>query len=130
MTTASAAAAASRDGLNRPSDTSAPGRACTLDVMTLAGRLKALADPVRLKILEFLRDPVRECCTQPGGVCACDLESFLKLSQPTVSHHMKLLVQAGFVTAEKRGRWVFYTLDPAAFGELGVELSRFEVAAA
>ena len=94
--------------------------------MTLASRLKALADPARLKILEFLRDPVRECCTQPGGVCACDLERFLKLSQPTVSHHMKLLVQAGFVMAEKRGRWVFYALDPAAFGEVGAQLSRFE----
>lgn len=94
--------------------------------MTLAARLKALADPVRLKILEFLRDPVQECCVQPGGVCACDLEAFLGLSQPTVSHHMKLLVQAGFVTAEKRGRWVFYALNPAAFGEIGAQLSQFE----
>lgn len=94
--------------------------------MEFATQLKALADPVRLRILEFLRDPVRSCCVQPDGVCACDIEVFLGLSQPTVSHHMKLLVQAGFVTAQKRGRWVFYALNPAAFGAVGAQLSRFQ----
>lgn len=88
-------------------------------------KLKALADPVRLRILGFLLEPVQSCCSREDGVCACDLETFLGLSQPTVSHHMKLLVQAGLVTADKRGRWVYYELEPAAFAALALELSRF-----
>jgi ArsR family transcriptional regulator len=91
----------------------------------LAVRLKALADPVRLSILEFLLEPIQSCCTREDGVCACDLETFLGLSQPTVSHHMKLLVQAGFVGAEKRGRWVFYSLLPEAFAAVQGALARF-----
>lgn len=90
-----------------------------------ATRLKALADPVRLTILEFLLDPVQTCCARDEGVCACDFETVLGLSQPTVSHHMKLLVQAGFVRAEKRGRWVYYALEPAAFGRLCEQLTPF-----
>jgi ArsR family transcriptional regulator, arsenate/arsenite/antimonite-responsive transcriptional repressor len=81
----------------------------------LAATLKVLADPTRLAILDFLRAPVESCCSRDDGVCACDLETFLGVSQPTVSHHMKQLVDAGLVTAEKRGRWVYYALDPAAF---------------
>lgn len=91
----------------------------------LATKLKALADPVRLSILEFLLDPVQTCCASDEGVCACDFETVLGLSQPTVSHHMKLLVQAGFVRAKKRGRWVYYDLNPEAFGALQRALSRF-----
>ena len=73
---------------------------------------KALADPSRLKVLQLLaRPPVNECATQ-GGVCACDLESHLGLAQPTVSHHMRLLTQAGLVTGSKRGRWMDYRLNP------------------
>ena len=81
-------------------------------------QLKALADPVRLRILEFLREPVQSCCVRDDGVCACDVEMFLGLSQPTVSHHMKLLVGAGFVRSDKRGRWVYYTLEPKTFASL------------
>jgi ArsR family transcriptional regulator len=84
----------------------------------LAAKLKALADPVRLAMLECLRHPVQSCCAQDDGVCACDFETFLGLSQPTVSHHMKLLVQAGFVRAEKRGRWVYYELDGEVFAQV------------
>ena len=72
----------------------------------LAEHLKVLADPTRLAILEFLRDPAISCCSREDGVCGCDFKSFLGLTQPTVSHHMKQLVEAGFVKAEKRGRWV------------------------
>ncbi len=93
----------------------------------LATRLKALADPHRLSILEFLLNPVQTCCSRDEGVCACDLEAFLGLSQPTVSHHMKLLVQADFVRADKRGRWVYYELDPETFEALRDSLARYSV---
>jgi ArsR family transcriptional regulator len=92
---------------------------------TLATKLKALADPVRLNILEFLLDPVQTCCSREEGVCACDFENVLGLSQPSVSHHMKLLVQAGFIRAEKRGRWVYYELNPDAFTAMQEALSRY-----
>lgn len=94
----------------------------------LAPRLKALADPARLGILEFLRAPLQSCCVSEAGVCACDLETFLGLAQPTVSHHMKLLVQAGFVRAQKRGRWVYYSLNPDAFGAIREALYPFAAA--
>lgn len=92
----------------------------------LALKLKALADPHRLNVLNFLLQPIQSCCSRAEGVCACDLETFLGLSQPAVSHHMKLLVQAGFVRAEKRGRWVYYDLEPAAFAAVREQLARYE----
>ena len=94
----------------------------------LALKLKAIADPHRLSILNFLLEPIQSCCSRDEGVCACDLEAFLGLSQPAVSHHMKLLVQAGFVRADKRGKWVYYDLLPAAFAALREELARYEMA--
>jgi ArsR family transcriptional regulator len=72
------------------------------------GTLKALADPVRLSILEFLWGPEAEEFRTTQGICAGDVEKFLKVSQPTVSYHMKLLVGAGLVKAEKRGQRVYY----------------------
>lgn len=93
-------------------------------------RLKALADPHRLAILEFLLDPSQACCAQEDGVCACDFEAVLGLAQPTVSHHLKILVNAGFLTAEKRGRWNYYELDPAAFADAIAFLERFRAAGA
>jgi ArsR family transcriptional regulator, arsenate/arsenite/antimonite-responsive transcriptional repressor len=88
----------------------------------LSDSLKALSDPVRIAIVEFLRAPQADCCSRGDGVCACDLEGVLGLSQPTVSHHMKVLVEAGFVRSEKRGRWVYYELVPGAFDALAGEL--------
>jgi ArsR family transcriptional regulator, arsenate/arsenite/antimonite-responsive transcriptional repressor len=76
---------------------------------------KALSDPIRLRALEFLRRPVVNTCSVNDTVCACDLETVLGIAQPTVSHHMKLLVQAGLVSAEKRGRWVYYRINQDAF---------------
>lgn len=76
---------------------------------------KALSDPARLKILQFLQRPDAACCVLEGCVCACDVERVLGVSQATVSHHMKLLVDAGLVRAEKRGRWMLYSIDGAAF---------------
>lgn len=97
--------------------------------MTLDAHLKVLADPMRLKILDFLREPVASCCSRDDGVCACDLETFLGLSQPTVSHHMKQLVAAGFVHAERRGRWTYYELAEERFREVAAHLSALADAA-
>ena len=95
----------------------------------LSDELKVLADPTRLKILDFLLEPVQSCCSRDDGVCGCDLETFLGLTQPTVSHHMKQLVEAGFVSAEKRGRWVYYELAPEAFAEVISALTDLKQAA-
>jgi ArsR family transcriptional regulator, arsenate/arsenite/antimonite-responsive transcriptional repressor len=70
--------------------------------------LKALADPVRLSILEFLWDPISDAFRTEEGICAGDIVDFLGVSQPTVSHHMKTLIGAGLVEAEKRGQRVYY----------------------
>jgi ArsR family transcriptional regulator, arsenate/arsenite/antimonite-responsive transcriptional repressor len=74
----------------------------------LARTLKALADPARLQILS------RVAAHADGEACACDLTEPLGLTQPTVSHHLKVLVDAGFLTREKRGTWAYYTLVPGA----------------
>jgi ArsR family transcriptional regulator, arsenate/arsenite/antimonite-responsive transcriptional repressor len=89
----------------------------------LTQRFKALADPNRLYILEMLRKPV--CCsiTKDAGMCACDIESQLELSQPTISHHMKVLRDAGLVHAEKIGQWMFYKRNEQALKELADSLS-------
>jgi len=76
---------------------------------------KALGDPTRLRILDFLRKPGSNCCIFEGKVCACDIERELGLSQATISHHMKILVAAELVAATKLGRWMHYTLRPETF---------------
>lgn len=92
-------------------------------------KLKLLGDPTRFKILQFLAEPEESYCTRDDGVCGCDLETYLKLTQPTISHHMKQLVDAGLVTGERRGRWVYYELQPAALRELAGALEGFAAAA-
>lgn len=76
---------------------------------------KALSDPARLRIIEFLRKPGSDCCAIEGKVCACDIERELGLSQATISHHMKILVAAEIVVATKLGRWMHYTIRPETF---------------
>jgi ArsR family transcriptional regulator len=71
----------------------------------LSSLLKVLADPARLQILSML-------ASAGGEVCVCDLTGPLGLSQPTVSHHMKQLREGGFVSSERRGKWIFYSLVP------------------
>ena len=71
----------------------------------LAQSFAALADPIRLRLLSFVASAEDE-------VCACDLVEPSGRSQPTVSHHMKILVDAGLVTREKRGLWVWYSAVP------------------
>ena len=88
---------------------------------------KALSDPARIKILEFLRAPEAGCCTFQGLICACDVERILDVSQATVSHHMKLLVDAGLVRAEKHGRWMHYNLKHDNFAQAMKWLSPFSI---
>lgn len=78
----------------------------------MAGMLKALADPMRLRLLSHVAASGCE------AVCSCDLTEQLGISQPTVSHHMKKLVEAGLLTREQRGRWAHYTVIPEAFAQL------------
>jgi len=72
----------------------------------LAAMLKALADPTRLQIL-------RVVSAQSGPVCACDIVDRFDLSQPTISHHLKVLRDAGLLTSRRKGLWSFYEPDPA-----------------
>jgi ArsR family transcriptional regulator len=72
---------------------------------------KALADPHRVKIVNLL-------ATSPDPVCVCEFTGPLGLSQPTVSHHLKQLLQAGLLTREQRGTWASYSLDRDALGRL------------
>lgn len=69
----------------------------------LAKVFKALGDPTRVKLLSMI------VASSSGEMCACDLTEPVGLSQPTVSHHMRLLTEAGLVTREQRGRWAYYS---------------------
>ncbi len=72
----------------------------------LAAGLRAIADPIRLRLLSFI-------AAQPGAeACVCHLTAPVELSQPTVSHHLKLMHDAGVLEREKRGAWVFYRINP------------------
>ncbi|MBU4336084.1 MAG: metalloregulator ArsR/SmtB family transcription factor [Actinobacteria bacterium] len=78
--------------------------------VTLAARLKALADPARLRLISLL------AASPTGDVCVCDLTEPLDLTQPIVSHHLKVLHDAGLVTREKRSTWAYYSVVPEALG--------------
>jgi ArsR family transcriptional regulator len=92
-------------------------------------RLRVLADPTRSRIVAFLAEPIASCCSRDDGVCGCDLETFLGVSQSTVSHHMKQLVDAGLVQAEKHGRWTYYRLEADPLRDLAQELATLADAA-
>ena len=72
----------------------------------LAAAFKVLADPVRLRLLSLV------AASATGEICACDLVEPIRRSQPTVSHHLSLLVEAGVLSREKRGRWAWYRVVP------------------
>lgn len=78
------------------------------DAAVLARTLKAIADPARLRLLSLVT------AHEGGEACVCELTEPLGLSQPTVSHHLKVLVDAGLLTREKRGVWAYFTLVPGA----------------
>jgi ArsR family transcriptional regulator len=82
------------------------------DASRLADTLRALADPARLRLLSLI-------AAQPDATaCVCDLTEPIGLSQPTVSHHLKVLHEAGLLEREQRGRWAFYQLRSDALGRL------------
>jgi len=83
----------------------------------LARLLKALADPTRLRLVSMV------AAHEGGEACVCDLTEPLGLTQPTISHHLKVLVEAGIFTREKRGVWAFYALVPSAMDALAAILS-------
>jgi ArsR family transcriptional regulator, arsenate/arsenite/antimonite-responsive transcriptional repressor len=82
----------------------------------LAHTFKALGDPTRVRLLSLI------AATEGGEACICDLTVPVGLSQPTVSHHMKLLVDAGLVTREQRGKWAYYAVVDATFTALSEAL--------
>ena len=80
--------------------------------MELARSFKALADPVRLQLLALIAS------APDGTACSCDLEEPVGKSQPTVSHHLSLLAEAGLITKAKMGRWVMCTVVPERLAQL------------
>ena len=78
----------------------------------LASGFSALADPVRLRVLSML------AASPEGEVCVCDFVEPLARSQPTVSHHLKILSEAGLVQGDRRGKWVWYSLNRSRLAEL------------
>ena len=87
------------------------------DATVLARQFAALADPVRLRLVSLLAN------AEGGTVCACDLVEPVGKSQPTVSHHLKVLGQAGLVTSERHGRNIWYAVAPAALESLRAALA-------
>jgi ArsR family transcriptional regulator len=77
---------------------------------------KALGDPIRLQLVDVLRK-------HAGKVCVCELVSLFDLSQPTVSHHLKVLREAGVVGSERQGLWAFYYVLPGALEEVAAWLA-------
>jgi ArsR family transcriptional regulator, arsenate/arsenite/antimonite-responsive transcriptional repressor len=80
----------------------------------VAQLMKALADPVRLRLMSLVASHA------DGEACMCDLTEAFDLSQPTISHHMKVLHEAGLVDREKRGVWVYYRVRPQALNAIGM----------
>ena len=85
-------------------------------VARLTASAKALADPIRLQIVDVLR-------RHAGQVCVCDLQALFPVSQPTLSHHLRRLREAGVVGVERRGQWAYYYVDPDGLKELTAWLS-------
>jgi ArsR family transcriptional regulator len=80
------------------------------DAKELASAFAALSDPVRLRLLSLI--------AAEGEMCACDLVEPVGKSQPTVSHHLKVLLEAGLVERDRRGTWMWYRVVPARLGQL------------
>jgi len=83
----------------------------------LAQVFKALGDPVRLRLLSLIG------AHQGGEVCVCELADAFDLTQPTISHHLKVLREAGIIASERRGTWVYYRLEPAVLDRMGALLT-------
>jgi ArsR family transcriptional regulator len=83
----------------------------------LAQAFKALGDPVRLRLVSLIG------AHQGGEACVCELTDAFDLTQPTISHHLKVLREAGIITSERRGTWVYYRLEPAVLDRMGALLT-------
>jgi len=90
----------------------------------VAPLLKALAEPVRLRLMSLVAS------RQGGEACVCDLNDAFDLSQPTISHHLKVLHEAGLLDREKRGVWVYYRARTEALASLGAMIGSPVAAAA
>jgi ArsR family transcriptional regulator len=88
----------------------------------LANRLKVLADPARLRLVSML------ACCDSGEICACDLPALLGRKQPTISHHLKILTEAGIVEREQLGKWAWFRLRPGALDPIRDALGPTEAA--
>ena len=114
------------DGQIEPKHKRAAGQACCQPVVypdverreaeRMAAVAKALGDPVRLQLVDVLR-------RHAGKVCVCELTPLFDVSQPTVSHHLKVLRDAGLVGVERQGLWAYYYVNPEAVKELSKWLS-------
>ena len=83
---------------------------------TLSRGFKAMADPIRLRLLSLIAS------TRGGEACVCDLTGSFALTGPTISHHLKVLREAGLITGERRGTWVYYRAVPDAMRQLAAVL--------
>jgi ArsR family transcriptional regulator len=90
----------------------------------LAKVFKALGDPVRLRLLSMIAS------REGGEVCVCEMTPAFDLSQPTISHHLKLLRQAGLIDCERRGTWVYYWALPGVLDQLAAFLTTPQTAGA
>jgi ArsR family transcriptional regulator, arsenate/arsenite/antimonite-responsive transcriptional repressor len=82
----------------------------------LATLFKAIADPVRLRLLSLI------ACHEGGEACVCDLTGAFELTGPTISHHLRVLREAGLIGSERRGTWVYYWINPAVLARLSALL--------
>jgi len=91
-------------------------------------QLKALADPVRRNIIRLLRSKGRCSCRQVSaadpGMCVCDLQGELRLTQPTITHHVQILREAGLISNRKIGRWLYCCRNEQALDRLGAWLRK------
>jgi ArsR family transcriptional regulator, arsenate/arsenite/antimonite-responsive transcriptional repressor len=92
------------------------------DAKSLAASFKALSDPVRLRLLSLIAS------FEGGEACVCDLTGPFDVSQPTISHHLRVLREAGLIDSERRGTWVYYWVLPGALARLGLLLAADETA--
>ncbi|HEX3705484.1 MAG TPA: metalloregulator ArsR/SmtB family transcription factor [Mycobacteriales bacterium] len=82
----------------------------------ISALLKALADPVRLRLMSLI--------AAAGETCVCDLTGPFEVSQPTISHHLKVLRESGLVSSERRGTWIYYRVEREALDAVGTLFSR------
>jgi ArsR family transcriptional regulator len=86
------------------------------DAIELAASFKALGDPIRLQLLSMIAS------AEGGEICVCDLTPAFAVSGPTISHHLRVLREAGLISGDRRGTWVYYRADPAKLAALSAVL--------